>query len=82
MQYKKIARMLLVLAALIGKIFIGVLLMYAGTFFTFHAFTETSIDDLRIGVLGLKFLGISFLVISVGMTLVAVREAIEDLRYI
>jgi len=58
MQYKKIAQMLLVLAALIGKIFIGVLLMYAGTFFTFYAFTETSIDDLRIGVLGLKFLGI------------------------
>jgi TRAP-type C4-dicarboxylate transport system permease small subunit len=82
MQYRKIARILLVFAALMAKIFIGVLLMYAGTFFTFYAFTETSIDDLRIGVLGLKFLGISFLVISVGMTLVAVREAIEDLRYI
>ena len=73
MKYRKIGRMLLVLAALIGKIFIGVLLMYAGTFFTFQAFTETSIDDLRIGVLGLKFLGMSFLVISVGMTLVAVQ---------
>tara|TARA_R100000315_G_C5109379_1_gene62528 strand:- start:124 stop:372 length:249 start_codon:yes stop_codon:yes gene_type:complete len=82
MQYRKIGRMLLVLAALIGKIFISVLLMYAGTFFTFHAFTETSLDDLRIGVLGLKFLGISFLVISVGIALVAVREAGEDLRYI
>tara|TARA_A100001515_G_scaffold140403_1_gene136053 strand:- start:475 stop:723 length:249 start_codon:yes stop_codon:yes gene_type:complete len=81
-KYRKIGRMLLVLAALIGKIFISVLLMYAGTFFTFHAFTETSIDDLRIGVLGLKFLGISFLIVSVGIALVAVREAGEDLRYI
>lgn len=81
-KYRKIARMLLVSAALMGKIVIGLLLMYAGTFFTVYAFTHTSIDDLRIGVLALKFLGVSFLVISVGMTLVAVQEFIEDSRYI
>ena len=81
-KYRKAGRRVLIMAALMGKIAIGFALMFAGTFITFHAFTHTSIDDLRIGVLALKFLGVSFLVISVGITLVAVQEFIEDSRYI
>lgn len=69
------------MAALMGKIAMGFALMFAGTFITFHAFTHTSIDDLRIGVLALKFLGIAFLILSVSIPLTAVREVVEDARY-
>tara|TARA_R100000353_G_scaffold60059_1_gene47632 strand:- start:90 stop:260 length:171 start_codon:yes stop_codon:yes gene_type:complete len=56
--------------------------MTAGTYFCVFAFSTTTIDDLRIGVLAMKFMGISFLVISVGISLVAVQDAVEDSRYI
>lgn len=80
-KYRKAGRRVLIMAALMGKIAIGFALMFAGTFITFHAFTHTSIDDLRIGVLALKFLGIAFLILSVSIPLTAVREVVEDARY-
>lgn len=80
-KYRKAGRRMLIMAALMGKIAIGFALMFAGTFITFHAFTHTSIDDLRIGVLALKFLGIAFLILSVSIPLTAVREVVEDARY-
>jgi len=81
-NYRKTGRALLILLALMAKIWISLLLMTAGTYFTVHSFSTTPIDDLRIGVLAMKFMGISFLIMSVGMSLVAVQDAVEDSRYI
>ena len=81
-NYRKTGRALLILLALMTKIWIGLLFMTAGTYFTVHSFSTTPIDDLRIGVLAMKFMGISFLVMSVGISLVAVQDAVEDSRYI
>ena len=82
LRMRKIGRALLILLALMAKIWIGLLFMTAGTYFTVHSFSTTPIDDLRIGVLAMKFMGISFLVMSVGISLVAVQDAVEDSRYI
>ena len=64
------------------KIWISLLLMTAGTYFCVFAFSTTTIDDLRIGVLAMKFMGLSFIIISVGVSLGAVQDAVEDSRYI
>ena len=56
--------------------------MVAGVFFAWHAFNPESIDDLRMGAILIKFMAVGFIVTSIGMTLVAVREAIEDSQYI
>tara|TARA_R100001086_G_scaffold55183_1_gene24743 strand:- start:113 stop:283 length:171 start_codon:yes stop_codon:yes gene_type:complete len=56
--------------------------MVAGVFFAWHSFNPESIDDLRMGALLIKFMAVGFIVTSIGMTLVAVREAIEDSQYI
>ncbi len=82
LRMRKIGRALLILLALMAKIWVGLLFMTAGTYFTVHSFSTTPIDDLRIGVLAMKFMGISFLVMSVGISLVAVQDAVEDSRYI
>ena len=82
LRMRKIGRALLILLALMAKIWIGLLFMTAGTYFTVHSFSTPPIDDLRIGVLAMKFMGISFLVMSVGISLVAVQDAVEDSRYI
>ena len=81
-NYRKPVRALLILLALMAKIWISLLLMTAGTYFCVFAFSTTTIDDLRIGVLAMKFMGLSFIIISVGVSLVAVQDAVEDSRYI
>ena len=82
LRMRKIGRALLILLALMAKIWIGLLFMTAGTYFCVFAFSTTTIDDLRIGVLAMKFMGLSFIIISVGVSLVAVQDAVEDSRYI
>ena len=81
-NYRKTVRALLILLALMAKSWISLLLMTAGTYFCVFAFSTTTIDDLRIGVLAMKFMGLSFIIISVGVSLVAVQDAVEDSRYI
>ena len=82
LRMRKTGRALLILLALMAKIWISLLLMTAGTYFCVFAFSTTTIDDLRIGVLAMKFMGLSFIIISVGVSLVAVQDAVEDSRYI
>ena len=82
LRMRKIGRAFLILLALMAKIWISLLLMTAGTYFCVFAFSSTTIDDLRIGVLAMKFMGLSFIIISVGVSLVAVQDAVEDSRYI
>ena len=82
LRMRKTGRALLILLALMAKIWISLLLMTAGTYFCVFAFSTTPIDDLRIGVLAMKFMGLSFIIISVGVSLVAVQDAVEDSRYI
>tara|TARA_R100001082_G_C4305074_1_gene134197 strand:+ start:358 stop:615 length:258 start_codon:yes stop_codon:yes gene_type:complete len=81
-KYRKIKKSLLLVGALVGKVYIAVCAMVAGVFFAWHAFNPESIDDLRMGALLIKFMAISFIITSIGITLVAVREAIEDSQYI
>jgi len=77
-KYRKIRKALFLIAALVGKILTAACLMTAGVFFAVHAFSPESYDDLRMGALLIKYMAVSFIVMSLGMTLVAVREAIED----
>jgi len=81
-NYRKIGLALFVMLKLMAKVATAAVFMAAGAFFTVHSFSTTPIDDLRIGVLAMKFMGISFLVMSVGISLVAVQDAVEDSRYI
>tara|TARA_B100000424_G_scaffold14317_1_gene10506 strand:+ start:195 stop:494 length:300 start_codon:yes stop_codon:yes gene_type:complete len=81
-KYRKIKKSLLLIGALVGKILTAACLMTAGVFFAVHAFSPESYDDLRMGALLIKYMAVSFIVMSLGITLVAVREAIEDSQYI
>ena len=81
-KYRKIKKSLLLIGALVGKVYIAICVMVAGVFFAWHAFNPESIDDLRMGAILIKFMAVGFIVTSIGMTLVAVREAIEDSQYI
>tara|TARA_E500000305_G_scaffold87547_1_gene74039 strand:- start:1087 stop:1344 length:258 start_codon:yes stop_codon:yes gene_type:complete len=81
-KHRKIKKSLLLVGALVGKILTAACGMVAGVFFAVHAFNPESIDDLRMGALLIKFMAVSSIVMSIGLTLVAVREAIEDSQYI
>ena len=81
-KHRTIKKSLLLVGALVGKILTAACGMVAGVFFAVHAFNPESIDDLRMGALLIKFMAVSSIVMSIGLTLVAVREAIEDSQYI
>ena len=80
--YRKIKKSLLLVGALVGKIYIAICVMVAGAFFAWHAFNPESVDDLRMGALLIKFMAVSFIIPSIGITFVAGREASEDSQYI
>lgn len=78
---RDLKRGLLILTAFIGKLIMSLVLLCAGVFFAYYAFTTTSIDDLRFGVLAMKFMGIAFTLMSAGVMFVAVNDVHEDGRF-
>ena len=53
--FRDLTRGLKILAAFTAKMAAAILLLIVGVFFTHYAFTTTSIDDLRFGVLAMEW---------------------------
>ena len=79
--FRDLTRGLKIFSAFMAKMAAAILLLIVGVFFTHYAFTTTSIDDLRFGVLAMKFMGLAFCSISAGVMFIAVRDFDEDGRF-